>query len=189
MAIFAAATPTWLKRAIRFDSLKSMYLRGSKFLSSATVFTGRSETSKVVAIPRPERPSIKLSQNSLRVLPFGASTPMPVTTTRCSRRTPFPSMSSCYERGRFICWLLRCDHHGLHRSGNRRDDLLLDGIPGYADGVVGRPRIGAAMGDDGNAVDTQENGPTELAPIGAPADRPELGTDQEPAERRQRVAT
>src|SRR5207245_8416307 len=62
IAIFAAATPTWLKRAIRFASLKSMYLRASKFLSSATVLTGRSETSNEVAIPSPERPSIRLSQ-------------------------------------------------------------------------------------------------------------------------------
>src|ERR1700687_867373 len=44
------------------------------------------------------------------------------------------------------------------------------------------------MGDHGDAVDAQENGPAELTPIGAAADRPELGTDQEPTERRERVA-
>src|ERR1700694_4323358 len=44
------------------------------------------------------------------------------------------------------------------------------------------------MGDHGDAVDAQENGPAELAPIGAAADRPELGTDQEPTKRRERVA-
>ena len=80
--------------------------------------------------------------------------------------------------------LLRLGRYRLHRGGYRGDDLLLDGIPGYADGVEGRPRIGAAVGDHGNAVDPEQNGPTELPPIGAPADRPELRTDQEPAERR-----
>src|SRR5712692_12121784 len=136
MAIFAAATPTWLKRAMRFDSLKSMYLRGSKFLSSATVLTGRSETSNVVAIPSPDRPSIRLSQNSTRLLPFGARTPMPVTTTRCSGRTPFPATRSCYERHAFRLGFLLPDGR-RHRGRDRRDHLAVHGVARHPDRIVG----------------------------------------------------
>src|ERR1700680_2575017 len=134
MAILAAATPTWLKRAIRLASLKSMYLRGSEFLSPATVFTGRSETSKVVAIPNPDRPSIRLSQNSARLFPFGARTPMPVTTTRCSGRSPFRAMPSCYERRRFRLGFLLPDG-GRYRRRDRRDHLAVHGVARHPDRV------------------------------------------------------
>src|ERR1700694_3382900 len=187
MAILAAATPTWLKRAIRLASLKSMYLRGSKFLSSATVLTGRSETSKVVAIPSPDRPSIRLSQNSARLFPFGARTPMPVTTTRCSGRAPFPAMPSCYERRALrLGFLLRDGRR--HRRRDCRDHLAVHGVARDADRIEGRAGIRAAVRYHRHPVDAEEDGPTELAPVGAPADGPQLGADQQPAEGRDRVA-
>src|SRR5712692_4186277 len=188
MAIFAAATPTWLKRAIRFDSLKSMYLRGSNFLSSATVLTGRSETSNVVAIPSPDRPSIKLSQNSARLFPFGARTPMPVTTTRCSGRTPFPAIPSCYERHRFRRGFLRPDGRRRHGRGDRRHHLPVHGVASHPDRVEGRAGVRAAVRDHCHPIDAQEDGPAELAPVGAAADRPQLRADQQPPEGRERVA-
>src|SRR3984893_10145782 len=191
MAILAAATPTWLKRAIRLASLKSMYLRGSKFLSSATVLTGRSETSKVVAIPSPDRPSIRLSQNSARLFPFGARTPMPVTTTRCSGRAPFrapfPAMESCYERGAFRRGFLRPHDRG-HRRRDRGYHLAVNGVARDADRIVGGAGIRAAVRDHRHPVDAQEDSPAELAPIGAPPDGPQLGADQQPTEGRDRVA-
>src|ERR1700731_2729145 len=184
MAILAAATPTWLKRAIRLASLKSMYLRGSKFLSSATVLTGRSDTSKVVAIPSPDRPSIRLSQNSTRLFPLGASTPMPVTTTRCSGRAPFPAMSSCYERRRFRLGFLRDDRRRRCR-GELGAHLAVHGVTRHPDGVEGRPVVGAAVGDYRHPVDPQQQGAAKLAPVGTTANRPQLRPQQEPAKRRQ----
>src|ERR1700730_461310 len=190
MAILAAATPTWLKRAIRLASLKSMYFRGSKFLSSATVLAGRSETSKVVAIPSPDRPSIRLSQNSARLFPFGARTPMPVTTTRCSGRAPFrapfPAMESCYERGAIGRGFLHPDGR-RYRRRDRGYHLAVNGVARDADRIVGGTGIRAAVRDYRHPVDTQEAGPAELPPIGAPADRPQLGADQQPTEGRERV--
>src|SRR5438128_2846699 len=179
MAILAAATPTWLKRAMRLASLKSMYLRGSKFLSSATVLTGRSETSNEVAIPRPDRPSIRLSQNSARLFPFGARTPMPVTTTRCSGRAPFPAMPSCYERRTFRLGLLQPDGR-RHRRRYRRNHLAVHGVTRHSDRVVGRPGIRAAVRNHRHPIDAQEDSPAELAPIGPAADRPQLAPDQQP---------
>src|SRR6202165_4464926 len=191
MAILAAATPTWLKRAIRLASLKSMYLRGSKFLSSATVLTGRSETSNVVAIPSPDRPSIRLSQNSARLFPFGARTPMPVTTTRCSGRAPFrapfPAMESCYKRGTIRRGFLRPDGR-RDRRRDRRNHLAVDGVARHADRLVGGAGIRAAVRDHRHPVDAQQDRPAKLAPIGAPADGPQLGADQQPAEGRDGVA-
>src|ERR1700724_487601 len=191
MAIFAAATPTWVKRAIRLASLKSMYFRGSKFLSSATVLTGRSETSKVVAIPSPDRPSIRLSQNSARLFPFGARTPMPVTTTRCSGRAPFrapfPAMESCYERGAFRRGFLRPHDRG-HRRRDRGYHLAVNGVARDADRIVGGAGIRAAVRDHRHPIDAQQARPAKLAPIGAPADGPQLGADQQPAEGRDGVA-
>src|ERR1700694_5294817 len=147
MAILAAATPTWLKRAIRLASLKSMYFRGAQFLASATVVTGRSETSKVVAIPSPDRPSIKLSQNSARLFPFGARTPMPVTTTRCSGRAPFrapfPAMESCYERGTIRRRFLRPDGRRYGRR-DRRNHLAGDGVARHTGRIAGGAGIRAA---------------------------------------------
>src|ERR1700730_7418590 len=178
MAILAAATPTWLKRAIRLASLKSMYLRGSKFLSSATVLTGRSETSKEVAIPRPDRPSIRLSQNSTRLFPFGASTPIPVTTTRCSRRSPFRAMTSCYGSGRFRLRFWRADDR-WHGGRDGRAHLVLRGVASDRDGVVGGTGVRTAVRDHGHPIDPQKDGPAELAPIGPAPHGPELGTDQE----------
>src|SRR3989440_1822433 len=171
-AILAAATPTWLKRAIRSVSLKSMYLRGSKFFSSATVLTGRSETSKEVAIPSPDRPSIRLSQNSARLFPFGARTPMPVTTTRCSGRTPFPAMASCYERRRFRLGFTLRLHDRQRGRGEGGDHLTVDGVPRHPDGVVDRPRVRPTVGDHRHPVDTQQQRAAELAPVGPAADRP-----------------
>src|ERR1700730_14578272 len=191
MAILAAATPTWLKRAIRLASLKSMYFRGSKFLSSATVLAGRSETSKVVAIPSPDRPSIRLSQNSARLFPFGARTPMPVTTTRCSGRAPFwapfPAMESCYERGAFRRGFLRPHDRG-HRRRDRGYHLAVNGVARDADRIVGGAGIRAAVRDHRHPIDAQQDRPAKLAPIGAPADGPQLGADQQPAEGRDGVA-
>src|SRR3989442_10686017 len=186
MAIFAVATPTWLKRAMRFASLKSMYLRGSKFLSSATVLTGRSETSNEVAIPSPDRPSIRLSQNSTRLFPFGARTPMPVTTTRCSGRVPFPPMQSCYERRAFRLGFWRPDGR-RHGRRDRRDHLAIHGVARHPDRIEGRTGIRAAVRDHRHPIDAQEDGSAELAPVGAAADRPQLGTDQKPTERREGV--
>src|SRR6202035_587768 len=178
MAILAAATPTWLKRAIRLASLKSMYFRGSKFLSSATVLTGRSETSKVVAIPSPDRPSIRLSQNSARLFPFGARTPMPVTTTRCSGRAPFrdpfPAMESCYETRAFTRGFLRPHDRG-HRRRDRGYHLAVNGVARDADRIVGGAGIRAAVRDHRRPIDAQQDRPAKLAPIGAPADGPQLG--------------
>src|SRR5438445_6716023 len=172
-AILAAATPTWLKRAIRFASLKSMYLRGSKFFSSATVLTGRSDTSKEVAIPSPDRPSIRLSQNSARLFPFGARTPMPVTTTRCSGRSPFLAMSSCYERRVFKLRFLQ-RRGRRHSGGDRANHLAVDGVARDPNRIVGRTGIGAAVRDHGHAIDAQQEGPAELAPIGSAPDRLQL---------------
>src|SRR3989442_4933409 len=186
MAIFAAATPIWLKRAIRLASLKSMNLRGSKFLSSATVFTGRSETSKLVAIPRPERPSIRLSQNSARLLPFGASTPMPVTTTRCSGRTPFPAIAVMLRKAARL-GLRRLGGGGRIREGGRegRDHLTIDGIAGNPDRAPDGGGIGAAMGDHRHAIEPQQQPAPQLAPIDPRPQRLELGTDQDAADRRE----
>src|ERR1700704_340693 len=187
IAILAAATPTWLKRAMRLASLKSMYVRGSKFLSSATVLTGRSETSKEVAMPSPDRPSIRLSQNSTRLFPFGARTPMPVTTTRCSGRSPFLAMWSCYERCAFrLGFLLRGGRRHRRRDGG--NDLAIHGIERHPDGIVGRARIGATVGDHRDPIDAQEDGPAELAPIGLAPDRPQLRTHQRPTQSREGIA-
>src|SRR6202140_596757 len=168
-----------------------MYLRGSKFLSSATVLTGRSETSKVVANPSPDRPSIRLSQNSARLFPFGARTPMPVTTTRCSGRAPFRApfraMESCYERGTIRRGFLRPDGRRYGRR-DRRNHLAVDGVARHADRIVDGAGIRAAVRDHRHPVDAQKDSPAELAPIGAPADGTQLGADQQPTEGRDRVA-
>src|ERR1700682_3755068 len=165
---------------MRLASLKSMYLRGSKFLSSATVLTGRSATSNEVAIPSPDRPSIRLSQNSTRLFPFGASTPIPVTTTRCSRRSPFRATTSCYGRGRFKVGFWRLDGR-RYGGGNRCDHLAIHGVARDPDRIVGGAGIGTAVRDHGHPIDPQEDSPAELAPIGPAPDGPQLGTDQEPA--------
>src|SRR2546429_2541112 len=117
-----------------------------KFLSSATTFTGRSVTSKEVAIPRPDRPSIKLSQNSTKLFPFGARTPMPVTTTRCSGRSPFRAMWSCYERRAFMLRFVLVNGR-RHGSRDRRDHLAVDGVARDPDRIEGCAGIGAAVRD------------------------------------------
>src|SRR5438270_10335524 len=189
IAILAAATPTWLKRAMRFASLKSMNFLASKFLSSATVFTGRSETSKVVAMPRPDRPSIRLSQYSARLLPFGARTPMPVTTTRCSGRSPFRAMLSCYGLPFSATVRFWCDRRAACKSGRERgDDLAIDRVLRDADGAANRAGIGAAMGDDRDAVHANEQPTAQLPPVDAPAQRLELGTEQHATDRGDGIA-
>src|SRR5437660_2136207 len=188
IAIFAAATPTWLKRAMRLASLKSMNLRASKFLSSATVFTGTSQTSKLVAIPRPERPSIKLSQNSARLLPFGASTPMPVTTTRCSGRTPFPTIAVMLRKGARLGLRRFCGATRIREGGREgRDHLAIDGVAGHPDRTPDGGGIGAAMGDHCDPIDAQQQPAAQLPPVDPLAQRLELGTDEQATQRRDRV--
>src|ERR1700687_1913990 len=106
-------------------------------------------------------------------MPFGARTPIPVTTTRCSGRAPFPAMPSCYERRAFgLGFLLRDARRNRRCDG--RDYLASDGVARHADRIVGRAGIRTAVRDNRHAIDAQENGPAELATIGAHADSAQL---------------
>src|SRR5262245_52389866 len=64
------------------SSFLSMYLSGSKPLTSAAMRVSKPVGSNRVMGPAPERPSIRPAQNSSAVFPTGVTAPTPVITTR-----------------------------------------------------------------------------------------------------------
>src|SRR5215467_11419893 len=81
-AITAQAT-AYLRKGSNFrSSFLSMYLRGSKPLSSPAMRVSNPVASNRVMGPMPERPSRRACQNSSAVLPTGVTAPTPVITTR-----------------------------------------------------------------------------------------------------------
>src|SRR5262249_43300914 len=83
----SAAAPT-AKRTARLISLAFLrcsprYGPTSKFLTSPAILIGRPVVSKLSMELTPDLPSIIDSLNARRPIPLGATTPMPVITTRC----------------------------------------------------------------------------------------------------------
>ena len=80
----AAATPSWLKRAIRRAALASIKSVGSNSGISAAICTFRSASTRSGTRRTPERPSRSESQKASTPIPIGVTGPMPVITIRWS---------------------------------------------------------------------------------------------------------
>src|SRR5436190_3898097 len=81
-ASVAAATPKWMNRLIRRAILRSIVSSGSKFLTSAAIFTSWPVVSNDVIGPPPGTPASRFDQYVSASLPMGVIAPQPVTTAR-----------------------------------------------------------------------------------------------------------
>src|SRR3546814_242567 len=96
IACWAAAMPNTLKRSSlrwSFGSRKSSALNRPADLSPSgpcpAIFAGRSDTSKLWLLRRPDLPLMRRSQSVLTPLPIGVTSPSPVTTTRLILQAAF----------------------------------------------------------------------------------------------------
>src|SRR4029453_12628444 len=128
-------------------------LRGSKFLTSLAMRTGKAEMSKRVIGPTPLRPASRFDQTSSLVLPEPQMRPMPVTTTR--RFNPYLQDQKLAAFGllRMFLYLVYCVTHALNLLrvflGNLDSELFfkshhqLNGIEGIGAKIINEARIGS----------------------------------------------
>src|SRR2546428_6570596 len=84
-----AQAMAYLRKGSNFrSSFLSMYLSGSKPLSSPAMRVGKPVASKRVMGPIPDAPRVRAAQNSSAVVPVGVTAPTPVMTTRAGLSTP-----------------------------------------------------------------------------------------------------
>src|SRR5688500_1937626 len=149
MACTAVPMANWLKRSVRFTSLRSMYSPGSKSFTSQAKRTSNSDASNCVMGPAPLRPPSRAVQELWTSSPTGVIRPVPVITTRrfisrsvlgkLGRAAPGGTariLSSCGARSRSGTLTVALDviDGVAHRAqllgllvGNLHPELLLEG--------------------------------------------------------------